>query len=452
MAETGKPKFEYEIPEAAKSPRKWDASKLILDRDFLFVWISQISTIFGGTILGISVGLLAGSGEFVDQGVNTSGSAMGLVLFFNNFPSFFVAFIAGVVADWFDKRKIMIVSNFSRMAFLGIFIIFGGWNFVAFAYAIIFLKAIAKQFFLPAEAALIPSIVKRENIMMANSYFNLTNYVVTIIGFIIAAPLLSLFGANGLMILLMFMFVIASISIFFVRSPKARQSRDISVVKLVDLVKEFYFSFRDGLKYITKQKVQRVILIQNLVAQSFVFVFLALIFKLGEFLIGLTPNNIGVLSVLPIGIGLVFGVLLINTKMKGWKRMKLTLLGVWAQGIAFTILSIASMLRWNDIELLGLGNGQLVTLITAIATIIIGFGFPFIFIPSQALMQEETEEGFMGRVYGVWFALSQALASIPAVIIGYLADYVVGVPTTLVWMSIIIFAYSLFVYNNRNLA
>ncbi|MBD3280887.1 MFS transporter [Candidatus Dojkabacteria bacterium] len=452
MATNGRPRFSYKIPKIAVGPERWDTQKLFLDRDFMLVWFSQIATIFGGTILGIAVGLLAGTGEFVEQEVSTSGSAIGLVLFLNNFPSFFIAFIAGVVADWFDKRKIMIVSNFTRMIFLGIFLIVGGWNYVVLAYAIIFLKAIAKQFFVPAEAALIPSIVKKENILTANSYFNLTNYVMHIVGFIIAAPLLTLLGARGLMILLMTMFVIASFSILFVRAPKVKVKREISFGKLIDMIKEFWVSFLEGLSYIVKDRIQRVVLVQNLVGQSFVFVFMALIFVLGEFLVGLTPDNIGLLTVMPVGAGIAIGVLLINGRLKNWKRMKLTLLGVWTEGLAFSILAIASMFKWNSVEILGLGNGDLVTMITGIATILIGFGFPFIFIPSQALVQEKTEAGFMGRVYGVWFAVSQALASIPALILGYLADFVLGVPTTLVWMSIIIFTYSIFIYKNRNIA
>ena len=128
------------------------------------------------------------------------------------------------------------------------------------------------------------------------------------------------------------------------------------------------------------------------------------------------------------------------------------MIGVWTEGLAFTTLAIASMLKWNSVEIGGIENGQLVTAITGVATLAIGIGFPFIFVPSQTLVQEHTEEEFMGRVYGVWFAVSQALASIPALIIGYFADFVFGVPTTLVWMSIIIFVYSIFIYKNRNIA
>lgn len=443
---------EYQAPSTPKNIRRWDSESLFLDRDFLLLWTSQVATIFGGTILGIAVGLLAGKGEFTDQGSTSSSFAMAMVLFMNNFPSFFVAFIAGVVADWYDKRKVMIISNVARMLFLGVFVVFAGWKYAVFAYAIIFFKAVAKQFFLPAEASMIPMIVKKDNIMAANSLFNLTNYVMTIIGFIIAAPMLVWFGEEGVMMILMAMFIVASISVFFVRMPREKVKKGISFEKLIDLVRGFVSSFDDGLGYIMKEKVQRIAMIQNLVSQAFVFIFMTLVFKLGEFLIGLTPDNIGVLSVLPLGVGIVIGVGLINTIFVKMKRMKLTLAGVWMQGMGFFVLSIASMLKWNGIELFGLGTGDLVTMVSIVAAVIIGIGFPFLFIPSQALVQEETEEGFVGRVYGVWFALSQALATIPAVIVGYFADYYVGIPTTLVWTTIIIFAYSIFVYNNRNLA
>lgn len=423
-----------------------------MDRDFLLLWFSQVSTLIGGGVLGLVVAFMVDSGQMTGHHISTSSSAMGLVILLNNTPSFFVAFFAGVLADWFDRKRIMLIANLFRAIFLTIFLIFAGWNYAIIAFGVIFLISSAKQIFIPAEASMIPDIVRKESIMTANSIFNLTTAITYVLGFMIAGPLLKLMGPTLLLIVLISLFISASVATVFIRVPKRESIKIVEYKKFISLVKDFYNSFVEGVGYIMSEKLQRLMLVHNLFAQSLLFVFIALIFKLGEFLINLSPTNIGLVAVLPVGIGLAAGVILMNTTYKNSKRVKLSFMGVVIQFIATFILSGAALIRWNEIELINLSTNQIVLILTSIATILIGFGLPFMLIPSQTVIQENTKDGFLGRVYGVWLSLSQAIASIPAVIIGYAADFFLGVPTTLVWSSIIVGLYCLFLYKYRDLA
>jgi len=445
-------RLKYKLPRDIPNVRSWDPQSIFLDRDFLLLWFSQITTLIGGGIFALVVAFLADTGGLPKgHGISSSSSAMGIVILLNNFPSFFVAFIAGVMADWFDRKKIMIISNVLRMLLLVIFLVFHGWEFTFFAFGIIFFISAAKQFFLPAEASIIPDIVARKNIMPANSIFNLTTYVTYVLGFILAGPLLDLMGPDKLILFLILLFILATIATLFIRVPKPVEKRDVSLFRFVKLVQDFIESFISGLQYIFRDKVQKVMMVHNLVAQSFLYIFIALVFKLGEFLIGLTPSNVGFASVMPMGVGIIIGVLILNTRFKYSKRVKLSLFGVLAIFIASVTLSIASLLKWHSIGLLGYSVHTVVVILTGVSVITIGLGFPFLLIPSQTVIQEKTEQGFLGRVYGVWLALSQALASVPAVIIGYTADFLLGVPTTLVWSSIIIGTYAIVLSRYKNL-
>jgi len=142
---------------------------------------------------------------------------------------------------------------------------------------------------------------------------------------------------------------------------------------------------------------------------------------------------------------------LMNKKYQDTKRLKLSSVGVLIEAIAFSILSIAALIRWNKLILLGVSTDTSVYGITSAGVVMIGLGFPLLLTPAQTLVQEHTEQGFLGRVFGVWSALSQALASIPAVIIGYAADYVIGVPTTLIWIASFAFIYYFFFSRYREL-
>ncbi len=446
--------FIYKLPGNIRNIGRWDTENIFKDRDFLLLWISQVTTLIGGSILGLAVAFLASSGGLENHHkMSTSSLAMGMVILVNNLPSFFVAFIAGVLADWFDRRKIMLFSNLFRIVMLIIFLVFSGWSFVTFAYLIIFLKAVAKQFFIPAEASLIPDIVKKKNILTANSIFNLTNYITYVFGFVLAGPVLLLLGPGGLIIFLILMFIIASIAVLFIRIPKNKNTFDKgSSRKFLNLLKSFFVSFKDGFKYILQDKVQRIILVHNLISQSLMYIVIALVFKLGAFLLNLSASSIGIASMMPLGIGIFISILMLNFRFKYLKRFKLSLFGVYIETFAFGILSIASFFRFHNWTIAFLTTNQIVLFLTSLGTMFIGLGFPLLLIPGQTLMQEKTKDGFLGRVYGIWLALSQALAAIPAVIFGYFADYLLGVPTTLVWIMIFAGSYSFFLYKYRNLA
>jgi len=433
-------KYRYTLPENIRNVFRWDPQSILRDRDFLLIWFSQISTLI----------FLADTGELLGSGESVSGSSMGLVILLNNLPAFVIAFIAGVLADWFNRKTIMLVSNLFRFAMLFVFLIFAGWHFATFAYIVIFFASAAKQIFIPAEASIIPDIVKKGNILTARTLFNLTEYVTYLLGFIIAGPLLSLLGPDLLIIVLMSMFLFSSLVLFFVRVPQ-REYKVVSVKKYMSLVKDFFSSFMEGIVYVTRDKIQRIVLMHNLLSQSFLYIFIALIFKLGSFLIGLTPTNIGIVSVLPLGIGISISLFLMNKKYQDTKRLKLSSVGVLIEAIAFSILSIAALIRWNKLILLGVSTDTSVYGITSAGVVMIGLGFPLLLTPAQTLVQEHTEQGFLGRVFGVWSALSQALASIPAVIIGYAADYVIGVPTTLIWIASFAFIYYFFFSRYREL-
>src|SRR5581483_10101278 len=63
---------------------------------------------------------------------------------------------------------------------------------------IAFLVNSLSQFYTPAESSAIPLVVKRSQLITANSIFSTTLYVCFLLGFGLAGPLLAKFGINFL--------------------------------------------------------------------------------------------------------------------------------------------------------------------------------------------------------------------------------------------------------------
>ena len=98
-----------------------------------------------------------------------SGEAVGLVLIIKLLPQFFAGPIAGVVADRFNRKTIMIVADVMRGLLVLGFLLVRRPDQVWIVYVIAALEIIVSSFFEPAESAAVPTIVSREELVSANA-------------------------------------------------------------------------------------------------------------------------------------------------------------------------------------------------------------------------------------------------------------------------------------------
>src|SRR5581483_8083144 len=157
-----------------KPPTILDALRV---RPFLFLWLSQILSQLAFNILNFVLVLRV----YQLSGKNTAVSALVLAFMV---PQLLLALFAGAVVDRFDKKLIMLVTNIVRALLVLILFILAGQ--IAFFYVIAFLLAIATQFFIPAEAPMIPQLLKKDLLLPANSLFTGTMYGSIILGYILA--------------------------------------------------------------------------------------------------------------------------------------------------------------------------------------------------------------------------------------------------------------------------
>jgi len=129
------------------------------------------------------------------------GSAVELakLLFFVVIPVFIIGPIAGVYIDRWDRKKVMIISDVLRgvlVLFIPIFIL-STENFIPI-YILTFLVFSITRFFLPSKMAIIPDIVPKDMLLIANTLSDTTRMVATFIAFGVAGIIVDKIGAiNG---------------------------------------------------------------------------------------------------------------------------------------------------------------------------------------------------------------------------------------------------------------
>jgi len=117
----------------------------------------------------------------------------------NSLPALLFGLHGGVIADRWNRRRVLIAADLVRAAVLipaavaGIAGALPLWALVPIG----FVLAGATSYFTPTFGAFLPSLVGRENVQRANGLINATNNVLSVSGWALAALLLSFVSAGS---------------------------------------------------------------------------------------------------------------------------------------------------------------------------------------------------------------------------------------------------------------
>ena len=412
-------------------PSEESALAVFKNRPFLLLWLAQAATQIGGNmvIFGLTVVISKSTGS------TTAVSALILTFLV---PAVLFSAVAGVFVDRLDRRLVLIVTNVLRgIAFVAVF--FVGDNLIGIYLLNIFISTVT-VFFAPAEAAMIPKLLPRRQLLSANGIFTLTLNAAFALGFALLGPLVvKIAGPQALLILVAVLYFIAA-GFCFTLPPyppptPARQAFGRQTVSETEQAVESIFSqLREGLQYIRAHREIRWSLIYLGVAASLVGVLGVLGPAFAETTLGLQEEDF-VVVVLPLGIGIVMGILLLNTYGKLLPRRRVIEGGLVALGFLIVAMAlsgrISSFLAATE-SATGLPDLSLLTSLLSIVVAVAffaGIAYAFVAIPAQTQLQEDLPEDVRGRVFGVLNMLVSVATFLPILIVGPIAD-VIG--TTLV--------------------
>ena len=178
--------------------------------------------------------------------LSKSGFLLGLDMFLGGIPIFLFSLFGGVIADRFERRRVLLASQWVQMAsaftltLLVVFHLVHVWQILGLS----FVSGFAQAFGSPAYLALIPTLVKKEdmpNAIALNSIqFNMATVIGPMLGGLAMAKLGNAwcFGLNGLS----FVAPIVSLSMLHIRIIPEKTSESV-----LDSMKEgFRFIHRHG--------------------------------------------------------------------------------------------------------------------------------------------------------------------------------------------------------------
>jgi MFS family permease len=406
------------------------------NRPFLLLWTAQAisQTAQNAAWYGILV---------LVQHKSQSSAAMSAAIVTLIVPAVLFGVVAGAMVDRWDKRWVLVLTNLVRGTVAFGYVLFG--DVLPLVFLVNFLFATIGQFFAPAEAATIPAIVPRRQLLQANSLFHLTFTASQLVGLTLLGPLAArLIGVDGLFSVVAVLIVLCGLLVWPLPAVPPVASGAASAAGRA--WRQLWQDVREVAEYVATDRTVLLAVAHWNVGAILGIVVAALA---PAFVVGVLdlPAEDAVYVLLPAGLGMVVGTALL-TRLGPWfdryhlingglivVSAALLLMGavgpVWA--FLYRLAARGAPFLLPVMDVLGL------TWVVAIAGPLAGAGFVAIIVPAQTILQERVPIAIRARVFAVQLMVSNLLSVLPALFLGGLAD-LIGVARTLVLIGVMLFA------------
>ena len=377
------------------------------NRDFARLWGAQMVSLLGDWFSTIVISALIVS---YTEGTGYQGIAVSGFLIARMIPPLLMRPLAGVLADRFDRKRLLIVSDLLRaLAVVGLLFTTQSPDRLPLIYVFVVMQFLVSAVFEPARNALMPSILYRHQLVVGNTLSSITWSAMLAVGAIAGGLVAQAFGTQAALVIDALTFVASALLVMTVAVPEtprseigqpARKARDKS-----------QRTFADGLRYLLRHPETSAALFvksaQSITSSdTLLIIYGTQVFVLGE-------QGVASMALLwaAFGIGAVAGPLLTNRfsddSVPALRRLT-------SVGFALIVLG---WLLWGlapSLELLML------------AVVVRAMGGSVNWTYSSVIIQQIVPDDYLGRVFSLDFAGFELAQSISILAFGLLIDAVGG--------------------------
>jgi len=361
--------------------------EILKNKNFFLLWLSQIISQFGDRLNQMALIALIYS--------RAPGSTweMAKLLSFTIIPVFIIGPVAGVYVDRWSRQRTMFVCDLARacLVFIIAFYLLNLKPIFPIYIAIFFVFSVGR-FFVPAKMSIIPSLVKKSDLLLANSLVHTTGMIAAMFGLGIGGLLVSphILGVKGGFYLDAGSFLVSAIMLYFIsenirlrvtKRAIAGVSKDIvEVIKksiLSEIKEAFYFLIKNRqTRYVVAVLFTLWLALGAVYVVTIVFV---------QEVLGSITSQLGLLAIC-LGGSLFVGSLIYGRLGHKLSHLKIIFISFSLSGLAlflFAILTYTFKEFW----------------IAAISCFMLGLTLSPIMIASNTLVHKLSDNKMMGRVF-----------------------------------------------------
>ncbi|MBI2330386.1 MFS transporter [Candidatus Daviesbacteria bacterium] len=422
-------------------------TSVVANPGFLNLWVNQILVQLSLNVLNFALII---SWVFQLTGSSTAVSALIFAIFL---PAVIFGLFTGVLVDLIDRRKIiMLIDLFLCLLFFSLIFFKESFPLILL---IAFLVNTLAQFYSPAEASAVPMVVKKNQLLTANSIFSATLYSTFLVGFGLAGPLIThfgidfIFGLGGVILGVAFL-----LSLMF---PSIKTAPDAQGKRLLLAISTRHYSdikaigiseIRDTINLI-KGKLTVLSSIMILAGvQMATGIMAVLVPGFLEKTLQIKAADASYVLAIPFGLGIVLGGIILGKFGGKLVRRRLVAKGILFAGLLAFLVGIAPLISpaiqyFRHARPVPFLYQPSLSKVLLVGSFLLGMALVSILVPSQTALQENTPGKDRGKVFSVLGVSMSALALIPVLATGVLAD-LFGTGPIFIGLGVIVIIIGLF--------
>ena len=403
---------------------------MIDQRNFWLYAVGRLVSLIGTGVQDIAVPLF-----ILD--ITRSGTAMGTFMIISMVPRLVLIPLAGVVGDRVNRKLIMVWMDFGRGAVILFLAFLAAQNLVTIPILFIaqFAMSLMNALFGPATMAMLPDIVKEDDLTRANSVIGAINSLSGILGPVLGGIIYGLGGIQIAFLINGISFVASGISELFIRYEQKTRK--------FEKVHEVVQDLKGGIHFVGAHKGLLTLLVFALVTNFLMApVFGVLVPYVLRIVMNFSAEQYGMIQTSFV-VGLLIGNIIIGTLLAKARIEKMLNGGLLIESV-FMVFFVALIFP-QAIEALGYASWALFSCMF-VTFMFMGVFNAFVNTPLLVGMQKLTPTEFRARVFSVVEVIAQGVVPIGFGITGILLDLAPAHVISLVLFMISLVVTMLFVF------
>ena len=373
------------------------------NRDFAKLWAAQLVSLLGDWFSTIVISALIVT---YTQGTGYQGIAISGFLIARMIPPLLMRPLAGVLADRFDRKRLLIVSDLLRaLAVLGLLFTTRSPDYLPLVYVFVIIQFLVSSVFEPARNAIMPSILYRHQLIIGNTLSSVTWSAMLAVGAITGGLVAEVFGIEIALLIDSATFLLSALFVAWIVIPETPRS-EIGQAKR-EVQAKSQRTFVDGLRYFVNNPATAAAIFvkagQSITSSdTLIVIYGTQVFALGD-------QGITSMAILwaAFGFGAIIGPLITNRFSDDSTRVLRRLIIL---GFAFIALG---WLLWGFAPSL-----EVLTL----AVFVRAMGGSVNWTYSSVIIQQQVPDEYLGRMFSLDFAGFELVQSVGILAVGIAID------------------------------
>jgi MFS family permease len=379
---------------------------------FRNIWFAQLAAQLADKFLLFSLIILA-------YHISGGSTSVAVTLLTYTVPAVILAPPAGVIADRYDRKQIMLWCNIGRAAVVALIpiasVIPGVKDDFLHLLVITFIFSAVGQLFGPAEAAVIPTILPREALITANSMSLLTMVLTLVVGGVLA-PVVSRIDLYAPYWCAVVLLVIGATLIFASDIPPLERQKSAPVEESRSRFRDLVHDLKEGVDALRASRGLRLAFGQVSIAVLVLFMLYTLAPAYVSKVIGIAAEDTYVILG-PATAGAILSAVLLGQFLRNVDRTRVLAGSLIANGVTLVALAAVpeAMRHFPDLQVHNRITG-------ATFSFLLGVEFGAILIPAITYLMESTSDEIRGRIFALLYMVINGVSALPVMIAAALAD------------------------------